>query len=174
MRKHLIVRSKKPYDSAIPSGNAVAVENLLALGENYRHYAAKTLRIFAESMVQSPSSFIHAHFALNTYLTSAEDQDSSAPSMVTATATVKNREGEVDNVVLQLEIATGWHINANLPGQDNLIPTTVRVAADAPVEIVDIAYPKGKTVRFEFSDKPLNVYENSLTIPIKLKREIQI
>ena len=169
--KHLIVRSKKPYDSAIPSGNAVAVENLLVLGDSYRHYAEKTLRIFAESMVQSPSSFIHAHFALNTYLTSEEDQDSSVPSMVTATATVKSRKGEVDNVVMQLKIAGGWHINANPPGQDNLIPTTVTVAADAPVEIVDVAYPKGKTVRFEFSDKSLNVYENSLTIPIKLKQK---
>ena len=169
--EHLIVRSKKPYDSAIPSGNAVAVENLLVLGGNYRHYAEKTLQIFAESMVQSPSSFMHMHCALNKYLTSEEDQDTPAPSVVTATATVKNRDSEVDNVALQLQIATGWHINANPPGQDNLIPTTVTVAADAPVDIVDIAYPKGKTVRFEFSDKSLNVYENSLTIPIKLKQK---
>ena len=167
--KHLIVRSKKPYDSAIPSGNAVAVENLLALGENYRHYAEKTLRIFAESMVQSPSSFMHAHFALNTYLTSEADQAHSEPSTVTATATVKNRDGEVYDVALQLKIAAGWHINANPPGQDNLIPTTVTVAADAPVEIADIAYPKGKTTRFEFSNAPLNVYEESLTIPLRLK-----
>ncbi len=167
--KHLIVRSKKPYDSAIPSGNAVAVENLLALGDNYRGYAEKTLRIFAESMVQSPSSFIHAHFALNNYLTSAEDQEPLEPSTVTATATVKNRNGEVYNVVLQLKIAGGWHINANPPGQDNLIPTTVTVATDAPVEIVDIAYPKGKSTRFEFSNVPLNVYEKTVTIPLRLK-----
>ncbi len=167
--KHLIVRSKKPYDSAIPSGNAVAVGNLLALGDNYRGYAEKTLRIFAESMVQSPSSFIHAHFALNNYLTSAEDQESLEPSTVTATATVKNRDGEVYNVVLQLKIAGGWHINANPPGQDNLIPTTVTVAADAPVEIVDIAYPTGKSMRFEFSNVPLNVYEKTVTIPLRLK-----
>ena len=167
--KHLIVRSKKPYDSAIPSGNAVAVGNLLALGDNYRGYAEKTLRIFAESMVQSPSSFIHAHFALNNYLTSAEDQESLEPSTVTATATVKNRDGEVYNVVLQLKIAGGWHINANPPGQDNLIPTTVTVAADAPVEIVDIAYPTGKSTRFEFSNVPLNVYEKTVTIPLRLK-----
>lgn len=167
--KHLIVRSKKPYDSAIPSGNAVAVENLLALGDNYREYAEKTLHIFAESMVQSPSSFMHAHFALNNYLTSEKDQESLEPSTVTATATVKNRDGEVYNVELQLKITTGWHINANPPGQDNLIPTTVAVDADAPVEIVEIVYPKGRTTRFEFSDTPLNVYEETLTIPLRLK-----
>ena len=169
--EHLIVRSKKPYDSAIPSGNAVAVENLLALGNSYRHYAEETLQIFAESMVQSPSSFMRMHSALNKYLMSEADQESFGSSIVTATAKVKRKDDEVDNVALQLKIAMGWHINANLPGQDNLIPTTVTVAADAPVEIVDIAYPKGKTVRFEFSDKSLNVYENSLTIPIKLKRK---
>ena len=169
--KHLIVRSKKPYDSSIPSGNAVAVENLLALGDNYRGYAEKTLHIFAESMVQSPSSFMHAHFSLNNYLTSEEDQESLESSTVTATATVKNRDGEVYNVELQLRIAAGWHINANPPGQDNLIPTTVAVAADAPVKIVDIAYPKGRTTRFEFSEMPLNVYEKTVTIPLRLKLE---
>ena len=167
--KHLIVRSKKPYDSAIPSGNAVAVENLLALGDTYRQYAEKTLRIFAESMVQSPSSFMHAHFALNNYLTSEEDQESLEPSILTATATLKSRDGEVYNVEMQLNIAAGWHINANPPGQDNLIPTTVAVAADAPLEIVDIVYPKGRTTRFEFSEMPLNVYEKTVTIPLRLK-----
>ena len=167
--KHLIVRSKKPYDSAIPSGNAVAVENLLALGDNYREYAEKTLHIFAESMVQSPSSFMHAHFALNNYLTSEADQNASERSIVSATATVKNRNGEVYTVEMQLKIAAGWHINANPPGQDNLIPTTVAVDADAPVEIVEIVYPKGRTTRFEFSDTPLNVYEETLTIPLRLK-----
>ncbi len=169
--KHLIVRSKKPYDSAIPSGNAVAVENLLVLGDNYRHYAEKTLRIFAESMAQSPSSFMHMHFALNNYLTSEEDQDSSVPSMVTATAAVKDRNGEIYNVALQLKIADGWHINANPPGQDNLIPTTVTVAADAPVEIIDVAYPKGRTTRFAFSEQPLSIYEKSLTLPLRLKQK---
>ena len=37
--KHLIVRTKKPYDSAIPSGNSVAVQNLLKLGTDYQDYA---------------------------------------------------------------------------------------------------------------------------------------
>ena len=172
--KHLIVRTKKPYDSAIPSGNAVAVKNLLAFGADYRHYTEKTLRTFAESMAQSPSSFMYMHFALNHYLTPAEDQNLSTPPLVTTTAKIKKKDGEVFNVELQLKIAAGWHINANPAGQDNLIPTTVELDVNAPVEIIDIAYPKGKTTRFEFSNASLNVYEKSLTIPLQLKQKPNI
>ena len=169
--KYLIVRTKKPYDSAIPSGNAVAVKNLLALGADYRDYAEKTLRIFVESMAQSPSSFMHTHFVLNNYLTSGEHQDTAALPLVTATAKVKEKDGEAFNVELELKIATGWHINANPAGQDSLIPTTVAVDANPPVEIADIAYPKGRSTRFKFSNKLLNIYEESFTIPLRLKQK---
>ena len=169
--KHLIVRTKKPFDSAIPSGNAVAVKNLLALGADYREYAEKTLRSFTESMAQSPSSFMSMHFALNHYLMSAEEQASSEPSIVTATATVKGKADDVFNVELQLKIAAGWHINANPTSQDYLIPTTVAVDANAPVEMIDITYPKGRSTRFAFSDEPLNIYEKSVTIPLHLKQK---
>ena len=169
--KHLIVRTKKPYDSAIPSGNAVAVKNLLALGTDYQDYAEKTLRTFAESMAQSPSSFMYMHFALNDYLTSAEDLEPSSDAVVAATAKVKEESDEVFNVELQLKIAAGWHINANPAGQDYLIPTTVALDTNATVEIVDVAYPKGRSMRFEFSDEPLNVYEENLTIPLRLKQK---
>ena len=169
--KHLIVRTKKPYDSAIPSGNAVVVKNLLGFGADYRDYAEKTLRSFAESMAQNPSSFMYMHFALNHYLTLEENKDPAALSMVTATAKVKQKDDKVFNVELQLKIAAGWHVNANPAGQDNLIPTTVTVEADASIEIVDIAYPKGRTTRFEFSNEALNVYEKSLTIQLRLKQK---
>ena len=169
--KHLIVRTKKPYDSAIPSGNAVAVKNLLALGTDYRDYAEKTLRIFAESMTQSPSSFMYMHSALNDYLTPAEDSEPLSPTVVAVTAKVKGKSDEIFNVELQLKIAAGWHINANPAGQDYLIPTTVELDANAPVEIVEVAYPKGRPTRFAFSDQPLNVYEESLTIPLRLKQK---
>ena len=180
--KHLIVRTKKPYDSAIPSGNAVAVSNLLAFGADYRRYAEETLRIFAKSMAQSPASFMYMHFSLNRYLIAGEELDSATPPFVTAlgsetsplvsaTAEIKSHSNSVFNVTLRLNIAEGWHINANPAGQDNLIPTTITVDTDIPLEIVDIAYPKGRSTRFEFSSESLNVYEESLTIPLRLKQK---
>lgn len=168
--KHLIVRTKKPFDAAIPSGNAVAVENLLAFGTDYQNYAERTLRTFAESISQAPSSFMYMLFALSHYLMLEEGTDSETLSLVTAAAEVKTEKGRIFNVELHLKIAAGWHVNANPAGQENLIPTTLAVDTDTPVEIVDVAYPKGRSARFEFSDEPLNVYEGVLTIPLQLKQ----
>ena len=39
------------------------------------------------------------------------------------------------------------------------------------LKFLDVAYPKGRSTRFEFSDESLNVYENSLTIPLQLKQK---
>ena len=169
--KHLIVRTKKPFDSAIPSGNAVAVENLLAFGTDYQRYAEKTLRSFAASMSQAPPSFMYMLFALNHYLVSKGALDSDTSRLVTGTAVVKSESGGIFDVELDLKIAAGWHVNANPTGQDNLIPTTVLVDTDTAIEIVDVTYPKGESVRFAFSEESLNVYEGSLTIPLQLKQK---
>ncbi|MDE0553031.1 MAG: DUF255 domain-containing protein [Candidatus Poribacteria bacterium] len=169
--KHLIVRTKKPFDSAIPSGNAVAVENLLAFGLDYQHYAERTLRTFAESISQAPSSFMYMLFVLNQYLISEAGLSSNTSSLVTGTAEVKSENDGIFSVQLHLKIDAGWHVNANPVGQENLIPTTLVVDTDTPVEIVDVAYPKGRYARFEFSDEPLNVYEGSLSIPLQLKQK---
>ena len=169
--KHLIVRTKKPYDSAIPSGNSVAVKNLLGLGEEYQDYAERTLRSFAESMSQAPSSFMYMLFALNHYLTLEEELSSETSALVTTSAEVKAERDGIFNVKLRLKIAAGWHINANPAGQANLIPTTLTIDTDTPMDIIDVAYPKGRSARFEFSDQPVNVYEGNLTIPLKLKQK---
>lgn len=181
--KQLIVRTKKPYDSAIPSGNAVVVNNLLRLDPSYRNYAKKTLLSFATAMETSPSSFMHTLYSLNAYLHVGEDRDVSTPgseqeldgstqSIVTATVKIKTpTKGEQINVEVQVKIAAGWHINANPAGQDNLIPTTITVAKDAPIEIAEVKYPQGKSVQFAFSPEFLNVYEGTFTIPLKLKQK---
>ena len=176
--KQLIVRTKKPHDSAIPSGNAVAVNNLLMLDPSYRNYAEKTLRSFAKAMEDTPSSFMHMLFALNGYLSIEDGFPVSIPeldasqALVTATAKIKTRtKGNQIDVEVQVKIAAGWHINANPAGQDNLIPTTITVDKDALIEINNVKYPKGKSMKFEFSPESVNVYEGTFTIPLKLKQK---
>lgn len=188
--KQLIVRTKKPHDSAIPSGNAVAVNNLLILQEktdnlptknthvNYREYADKTLRSFAQAMDETPSSFMHMLYSLNGYLNSPVINhlpqksivtDTSTQPIVTANADIltisKSKEIEVR---IQVNIKDGWHINANPTGQENLIPTTISVPDDSSISISEEIYPKGKSVKFEFSSDSLNVYEGTTTFIFKI------
>ena len=69
----LIVRSKNPYDNAIPSGNAVSVQNLLRLaaftGRNaYRDRARQTLSLFTDYMGTAPGGFGQLLCGLSWYL----------------------------------------------------------------------------------------------------------
>ncbi len=198
--KQLIVRTKKPHDSAVPSGNAVAVNNFFMLmaadaqpiseitDTNYRNYVEKTLSSFAEAMADAPASFMHMLFALNGYFNLDENGEKTAvpglpleefgfgdspQAVVTASAKMKTPTQKAQfDVVVQVKIDAGWHINANPAGQDNLIPTTITVDKEnSPVEVVDVNYPKGKSVKFEFSDAALRVYEGTFTISVRLKRK---
>lgn len=68
----LLVREKPFYDEAEPSGNSVAVMNLLRLNAltgnyNYKERAEKTLRAFGSRLKQNPVSFSEALMALDYY-----------------------------------------------------------------------------------------------------------
>ncbi len=66
----LIVRRKKIYDGALPSGNAVAALNLLRLGRltgatELEKQANRTVRAFSGSVQEYPAAFSHMMIALS-------------------------------------------------------------------------------------------------------------
>src|SRR5262249_49368635 len=69
----LLARPKDPIDGALPSGNSIAVLNLLALhratGESsYRDHAAKALGAFSSHLAQRPAALPMMLVALGQYL----------------------------------------------------------------------------------------------------------
>ena len=69
----LLVRSKNPYDNAIPSGNSAAAHALLRLSaltgrEDLRERGGSALRVFRDFMAEAPGGFAHALCALDFYL----------------------------------------------------------------------------------------------------------
>ncbi len=71
--ENLIAREKPYYDSAIPSGNAVAVLNLLRLHSfttdyRYKQRAEKALKSFSEQLNTTPSALSEMLLAVNYYL----------------------------------------------------------------------------------------------------------
>ena len=61
-RKDLIIRKKEIYDGAVPSGNSIAIMNMLRLARFTGRYeleekAAMTVRAFSEQIKQMPSAY---------------------------------------------------------------------------------------------------------------------
>ncbi len=70
----LIARSKSAFDGSIPSGNSVAVFNLLRLSyltenQDYLMKAEQVLRLFYDAMEQNPFGFSNMLCALDFFLT---------------------------------------------------------------------------------------------------------
>ena len=61
-------------------------------------------------------------------------------------------------------IESAWHVNAHVPSEDYLIGTAVSLEPREGFILADLRYPKGETVAFEFSEKPLDVYEGAVTV----------
>ncbi len=57
-----------------------------------------------------------------------------------------------------LSIPSGLHVNSNRPENEFAIPTRVRIFAKG-VKLSAVNYPRGTTRNFEFTNKPISVYE---------------
>ncbi|HXM99339.1 MAG TPA: protein-disulfide reductase DsbD domain-containing protein [Candidatus Dormibacteraeota bacterium] len=67
-----------------------------------------------------------------------------------------------------LKIRTGFHVNAREVSADYLIPTDLRAEVPTGFKADEISYPKGTLRTFSFSKKPLNVYEGTTIVRMKL------
>jgi hypothetical protein len=52
------------------------------------------------------------------------------------------------------DVQEGWHVNANPPSPDNLIPIQVNFKSKAGLRMVPIDYPEGEETKVDFSPEP--------------------
>ena len=83
---------------------------------------------------------------------------------------VQLRAGATKDVNLDFRVGSEFHINSHTPKSPLLIPTALKLEAQAPVVLGDVKYPAGQDVSFAFSgDEKLNVYSGDFTIDAFLK-----
>jgi uncharacterized protein len=71
---------------------------------------------------------------------------------------------------VELVVSPGFHINANPATFSYLIATEVQPGKVEGITISDkLAYPAPKMETFAFAEKPLAVYEGSVTVPLPVK-----
>ena len=84
---------------------------------------------------------------------------------------VKLAAGGSGEAVVRLNIADGFHVNSNAPGDKFVIPTRLEAAPAAGIKAGAARYPEGVRKKFPFSEQPLSVYEGEVAIRLPLSAE---
>jgi len=92
-----------------------------------------------------------------------------AETLVKASATSTSiTAGGRAEVLIKIQIASGWHINANPPSPDYMIPTTLTLAVAGGVAPGKVSYPAGQPMKLAFDENPLSVYSGEVTVKVAL------
>jgi DsbC/DsbD-like thiol-disulfide interchange protein len=119
-------------------------------------------------------SLIGAMLLLPGFLFAQDEPTPRSESVVKVSAKLSPEAPGADGkqtVTIDLDIANGWHVYANPPGQEDLasVQTSVALSSTKPLRSVKVDYPRGTTVNDPIVGKYL-VYEGRQTIKANIAR----
>jgi len=79
--------------------------------------------------------------------------------------------GESGELLVPIQITSGYHVNANPPTYPYLKATELELQPAAGISVEFITYPGPLTRKFAFAENPLAVYEGETTLKAKLKAD---
>jgi hypothetical protein len=81
----------------------------------------------------------------------------------------KIKRGGAAQIAVIVEVDEGYHINSNRPAEKYLIPTALKVEHAAGLATALVSYPRAKLQKFEFSEKPLSVFEGKAILKLTVR-----
>ena len=87
----------------------------------------------------------------------------------TGESVYKIKRGGATQIAIKIEVEDGYHINSNRPAEKYLIPTALKIERTAGLTTTPVIYPKAKLQKFEFSQKPLSVFEGKVTLKLNAR-----
>ena len=87
----------------------------------------------------------------------------------TGESVYKIKRGASVQIAVVIEVDNGYHINSNRPAEKYLIATALKIERVAGLTTTPIIYPKAKLQKFEFSEKPLSVFEGKAVLKLLVR-----
>jgi uncharacterized protein YyaL (SSP411 family) len=180
----------------MPNPNGVAAQVLIRLGEltgkdNYRDAASRTLRSVSAMMAQRPHTSEDLLIATRRLLAAGRpdsETKSGAGNLSTSTdgpgqmkrvepitlrASVANdslRRGQDTVVTVSMDIDEGWHLYAENPQAEFLIPTAISISSDAPISVGEVVAPKPESRTDPILKQVIDTYTGkvSFQVPVRI------
>jgi len=166
----LIVRPKEGNDGAIPSGNSMALDVLTMLykrtgNDIYQKNAKSVLAAFSSKISEYPEGFSYMMLGASK-LFNGEHKNYQYAASGAIVAKIKTDSVGLDKIKfeIQLSIKPEWHINADQPLQEDLVPTQIVLKNADNASINHITFPKSDRVSLGFQEAPLAVYTGDLIV----------
>ena len=165
-------RIKLRGDTALPSGNGVALEvfeklSRRSLDPKYSRRTEAIIAALSGDAVADPKGGATTLASAGRFL-----RGQTTAMQYAARGRVKVK-ASLDKAKTRLRVhvtlAPQWHVNANKPFEADFIPTALSLKTiDGKASNVKVNYPKTISRKLGFNDKPLALYENrfDLTIPL--------
>ena len=78
----------------------------------------------------------------------------------------KIKRGGSAQLAVIVEVDDGYHINSSRPAEKYLIATSLKIERMAGLTTTPVTYPKAKLEKFEFSKKPLSVFDGKSVLRV--------
>jgi len=109
-------------------------------------------------------------FFFNTSAIAQVEQNSNLVTIKTIFNKENLKTGDERKITVKVTVEDEWHINSNKPNDDFLIPTILKITANnLTPEVTSIKYPVAAELKFDFSEKPVSVYEKDFLIEAKIE-----
>jgi uncharacterized protein len=190
----LLARPKDPFDNALPSGNSMAIVDLMELhkftGESsYLDHAGKAIDALSTLLFKTPAALPLTLVGLQLYLDAAPDRGMPKPvvagpvpegpaQVVTASARLADEKapaiapGSEFDAVVTVTVLNGWHIYGNPTGVPELKPTTLSLIPqiDRSVTLVKVSYPIGDAkILGSLGTEQVALYEHKVEFTVRLR-----
>lgn len=159
-------RMKSRQDSDFASANGIAlsvIANLSArtLGPDTKRRTEKLIASLSGFAAASPAGGSSILLASDQFLRNPTGPVQYGGGGAVRVHAIRNTDGT--EITLRIKVADGWHVNADKPLEDYLIPTKIALKNST----ADATFPEAKIKQLGFSEKPLALYEGNFDIQLE-------
>lgn len=163
-------KSRRDIDIASGNGAILDVVGRLASRTNNADYRRQ-----AEKLLSALSGLALSNATTSTSIIGGFDRYLRGETGMVQYAGEGNVQASVEpsddgkSATIRLLIAEGWHVNANKPLEEFLIPTAVQMISNDQAQAARITFPEPLEKSLSFNKKAMALYEDELVLEAKIE-----
>ncbi|MGI9511437.1 MAG: DUF255 domain-containing protein [Anderseniella sp.] len=168
-------RTKPRSDVDQPSGNGAALDAMVRLAQragtpDVLRATEQTIAALSGIAAGTPTSGASILSASDSFLHGQTGVVQFAGNGVVTARLIPADDRK--SLIIQLQVADGWHVNSHAPLEDYLVATKLDIAGNEVAKTASVSYPQPETKKLAFNEKPMALLENQVEITARFDKPV--